>query len=82
MSTITLTSVPMPKTPRGAKLVAIVYDALAHVAARLEAGRAARARRTRTEEAEEVRRFARDVQDSDPGFAADLFAAADRHVTQ
>jgi hypothetical protein len=30
-------------------------------------------------EARSVRELARDLRDSDPGFAADLYAAADRH---
>ena len=33
----------------------------------------------RTVEAEQLREFALDFIKSDPGFAADLFAAADRH---
>ncbi|MEO7246616.1 MAG: hypothetical protein ABIX12_15900 [Rubrivivax sp.] len=35
--------------------------------------------RTRVEEACEVRALARQVNDQDPRFAADLYAAADRH---
>jgi hypothetical protein len=34
---------------------------------------------TRFEEAERVRRLAASVADTDPGFAADLYAAAARH---
>ncbi len=34
---------------------------------------------TRFEEAEQVRAMAMDLLDSDPAFAQDLFAAADRH---
>jgi hypothetical protein len=34
---------------------------------------------TRAEEAREVREFALQYQRTDPGFAADLLAAADRH---
>jgi hypothetical protein len=34
---------------------------------------------TRFEEAEKVRRLAASVADTDPGFAADLYAAAARH---
>jgi len=34
---------------------------------------------TRAEEAAEVRAMATRVRDSDPGFANDLYAAADRH---
>ena len=36
-------------------------------------------RKSRAEEAAEVRALARRVQHSDPGFASDLLAAADRH---
>lgn len=36
---------------------------------------------SRSEEAAEVREMARRLQASDPGFAADLYAAADRHET-
>ena len=35
--------------------------------------------RTRAEEAQEVRAMAARLRQSDPGFAADLAAAADRH---
>lgn len=35
--------------------------------------------RSRAEEAAEVRAMARAVHATDPGFAADLYAAADRH---
>ena len=34
---------------------------------------------TAFEEAEALRSFAADIQEQDPGFAQDLFAAADRH---
>ncbi len=34
---------------------------------------------TRFEEAEELRTYAASIQKSDPDFASDLFAAADRH---
>jgi hypothetical protein len=37
------------------------------------------ARRSRTDEANEVRAFAARMRRSDPAFAADLYAAADRH---
>ena len=79
MTTTTLTSVvsSLPRAPRGAQLFALVYDAVERAVARIEARRAAR---IRAAEAEQVRSFARSLQDSDPGFAADLYAAADRHV--
>jgi hypothetical protein len=37
--------------------------------------------RSRADEAAEVRDMALRVRDSDPGFASDLLAAADRHET-
>jgi hypothetical protein len=81
MSTTATFSAYLPaKSPRGAQLVGFVYDTIAAFAARLDARRAALRRRSRAAEAEEVRRFAQAIQDSDPGFAADLFAAADRHT--
>jgi hypothetical protein len=78
MSTITLTSVvaSLPRAPRGAQLIALAYDAIERAVRRIEARRAAR---TRAAEVEMVRRYARSMQDSDPSFAADLYAAADRH---
>lgn len=41
--------------------------------------RAVRIERSRADEAADVRQLARRVQHSDPGFASDLLAAADRH---
>jgi hypothetical protein len=79
MTTVTLTSVmsSLPRAPRGAQLIALLYDAIERLVRRLEARRAANARAA---EAEMVRRYARSMQDSDPSFAADLYAAADRHT--
>jgi predicted outer membrane protein len=80
MNTLTLTSVvaSLPRAPRGAQLIALLYDAIEGAVRRIEARRAARAR---TVEADMVRRYARSMQDSDPSFAADLYAAADRHLS-
>ena len=79
MTTTTLTSVvsSLPRAPRGAQLMALLYDAIERAVRRIEARRVARARAA---EADSVRRYARSVQDSDPSFAADLYAAADRHI--
>ena len=79
MSTITLTSVveSLPRAPRGAQLFALLFDATERLVRRIDAARAAH---TSASEAEQVRRFARSLQDTDPGFAADLYAAADRHL--
>lgn len=53
---------------------------LTRTLARLGGDRApARPARDRGREAAEVREWAATLQRSDPGFAADLFAAADRH---
>lgn len=78
MSTTTVTlSANLPASaPRGAALVANVYDLLASAGAWLRA-RSEQSRRER--EAAAVRRLAYSLRDSDPGFASDLLAAADRH---
>jgi hypothetical protein len=70
----------LTSTPRGAELVGWLVDAGATLAAYVRARRAERGAATRYEDAEAVRRYARSVQNTDPGFAADLFAAADRHA--
>ena len=78
-TTTTLSSVveSLPRAPRGAQLFALLFDALERLVRRIDAARIAH---TRASEAEQVRRFARSLQDTDPGFAADLYAAADRHL--
>jgi hypothetical protein len=80
MTTIHLQVAPRvgPAVPRGARSAATVFLALWRLAAAL--GRSARpAPRTPTQQAREVRDLALEVQRRDPRFAADLFAAADRH---
>lgn len=77
MTTITL-NVARPAfeaAPRGARWAAEAFARL--MWALTPAPRALAS--TRAEEAEAVRRLAREVQDHDPGFAADLYAAAARH---
>lgn len=74
--TITVLSIPKPAVPRGALLAAAVYR---WIAERHQAWRAARAERRAADEAAAVRAMALHVQATDPGFAADLYAAADRH---
>lgn len=74
--TITVLSVPTPAIPRGALLAAAVYR---WIAEHYQAWRAARAERTTADEAAAVRAMALHLQATDPGFAADLYAAADRH---
>jgi hypothetical protein len=75
--TLSIVASAPPITPRGARigdLIARLWLALGSPARPASA-----ARRTRLEEASEVRDLARRVEAGDPRFAADLFAAADRH---
>lgn len=71
----TLNVVGLPRTtePRGARWAASLWTA---VSAALGAAPKAL---SRAQEAAEVREMARRLQATDPGFAADLYAAADRH---
>jgi len=76
MTAITFDQVLVPRravAPRGAQLVGLLYDLIARMAERRRVRKAAA-------EAEAVRHFARRIQASDPGMAADLLAAADRHI--
>ena len=59
--------------PRGSLIAAALYEALASLFRRTPT------RTSIAEEAAAVRELAYRMQDSDPGFAADLRAAADRH---
>jgi len=77
MGTITVTGIAKVQPPRGALWAARAAAALArwltrkpHEMAPAEA---------MAHEAAAVRALARRHMDTDPGFAADLFAAADRH---
>jgi hypothetical protein len=66
--------VDTPAMPRGALLVGMIHSAL------ISLFRVSPARQpTRTEEAASVREMAHRLQATDPGFAADLMVAADRH---
>lgn len=69
---------PAFTVPRGARVVAEVFVAGSRLLARLLSSPAP-LRRTRAAEAEEVRVMARGWEKTDPGFAADLYAAAARH---
>jgi hypothetical protein len=60
--------------PRGSSIAAAVYEAVASLFQRRAPSRA-----SLLQEAAAVRELAASIQDSDPGFAADLRAAADRH---
>jgi hypothetical protein len=73
-TTFKVLHIDRPQSPRGARVFANLWQ---FVATRL-APRAA-APRNREQEAAEVREMAFRIQFSDPGFASDLFAAADRH---
>jgi hypothetical protein len=64
--------------PRGARGAATLFAGLWKTVAR-QFTPAAAAPLTRTEEAAEVRSLAQSVYSTDPRFAQDLFAAADRH---
>lgn len=64
--------------PRGARVAAEVFLR----AVRWLVQPVAKRSLTRAEEAAEVRELARSVAHTDPGFAADLYAAAARHESQ
>lgn len=80
MSTITFQAAGpfFSHSPRGARWAARAFLRLLSA---FEFGRetAAEPRRSRAEEAESVRTMARRAEATEPGFAADLYAAADRH---
>lgn len=71
---------PRLHAPFGARVAAEVVLAGARLMARLtQAPRIRALRVARARDAESVRSLARSVERSDPGFAADLYAAAARH---
>jgi hypothetical protein len=76
----TFHATPALSIPRGARVAATAFLALlAGVSRHLHQQVTAPRRRSRTDEAAEVREMARHWEHSDPGFAADLYAAAARH---
>ncbi len=77
MNTITVPGVAKVREPRGAQWAARAAFALWEVLGRKRRGRAVEEAAAR--EIEQVRALARHHQATDPGFAADLLAAADRH---
>ncbi len=78
MSTVTMQSARAHAALRKATPVTNPFVAFLHaVSAAFKP--APRRTPTRFEEAEQVRRLAASVADTDPGFAADLYAAAARH---
>jgi len=80
MTTIRLQVAPRvgPAMPRGSRLAAAAFIALWRAVAALGRNAPPRAR-TPGQEAQEVRELAWSYRQTDPGFAADLAAAADRH---
>lgn len=80
MSSITIHVPTRVSAPRGALLAA---QAFSRLLSWFENSRALRARaldeNSRVGDAARVRRFAQQIMADDPRFAADLFAAADRH---
>lgn len=80
MSTATVHVPSLPVAPRGAQLVGLVYDLASRVLMRLHRYQDGRRAWRRALDAENVRRIAASYEASDPGMAADLRAAADRHT--
>ncbi len=81
MSQITLHAPAPVAMPRGAEWAASAFAALLELAQRTwDMGKAQSAQLRRAHEAAALRRVATEVSRRDPAFAADLFAAADRHV--
>jgi hypothetical protein len=80
MTTIRIQVAPRvaPDNPRGARVAAAVVIAMWRLFAGL-GRRAPTQARTAAQEAQDVRELALTHQTSDPRFAAELFAAADRH---
>lgn len=81
MSAVTTVQVAPVAVPRGAVWAAQAAVAVVDALHRLFTRRAAMPR-SPAEEAEALRRYAMSFRTTDPGFAADLMAAADRHELQ
>ncbi len=81
MTTVTTVHPADVGMPRGSVWAAQAALALGDALHRLFTRRP-RAARSRGEEAESLRAYALSIRQSDPGFAADLYAAADRHEAQ
>lgn len=80
MVTLTVETHAPVAAPRGAALAGAVFARiLGWFSARSSSRRAQQLGTLRSEEAARVRRFAEQMMGDDPRFAADLFAAADRH---
>ena len=74
-TTVDVLSIRSPAMPRGSRVAAALFTRALAWMVTPAAKRAA----SRAEEAAEVRSMAGRMQHTDPGFAADLFAAAARH---
>jgi len=81
MTTVTTVHPAPVGIPRGSVWAAQAALALGDAWRRLFTLRT-QAPRTRSQEAEALRAYALSIRQSDPGFAADLYAAADRHETR
>ena len=74
---------PVLDVPRGARAAAAVFLAGARLLRRLLQGaQATMTERSRAEDVERVRALAGRYAKTDPGFAADLYAAAARHEAE
>jgi hypothetical protein len=81
MSHITLHAPAPVAVPRGAEWAASAFATLLGYVERVWTASSERqAHSQRIDEAVALRRLAADVSRYDPSFAADLFAAADRHI--
>jgi hypothetical protein len=79
MTTVSVYAAVNTRAPRGATWAASAAVSVWRLLAGLVGRRAAAAAPTPAAEAAAVRELARQFTVSDPGFAADLYAAADRH---
>lgn len=75
-------TVLVPATVQEPRLSAWIGDLLTMFLRRPAVDPVFTADAVRRREADEVRALARSMRDSDPGFAADLYAAADRHASR
>lgn len=80
MTTITISKPATIRVPRAAPFAAsIAFKILDSCERMLTFRREQKAESTRAAEAAAVRRYADEMRNHDPRFAADLYAAADRH---
>ncbi len=83
MTTMMITPIAAVRAPRAAEWAASAAAALLSAWSGLAESRAnQRLLKSRSDEAAALRRFADSVNKGDPGFAADLYAAANRHEVQ